>query len=475
MSRLPRCTSTIGWRALWHTWPPPHLLLPKVPKRKLLQLHCRADERQLAIFFRGDFGAFIVSIPTTPPDSLERRIRQLLLLQETAKKVNSILDLEQLLDEIVGGVAEAFGCNRTGVLLKDETTGELEIVALRGFSNVHLKGYRFKVGGDGIIGHVSASGKMHYAPDVRTDPYYVVSESTTLSEVDIPLISRGRLIGLFNAQSSSVGAFSPEQLESLSAMADTIAIAIENARMFRQERLERKKAVREQAEARQIQRALLPESDPEIAGYSVNGKCLQLNAVGGDWYDYLHLDEHLWGIALGDVCGKGMAAALLMSATRSLFRTAAEGARSPAEVLTRLNQSLVKDLPTGRFVTLVYMILDVEHATGRIASAGHPSPLYSGGESGTIELRTEKGLPLGLMHSEYSEIEFAMRAGERLLMYTDGLLEATNALGEEFGISRLKEALERPDVSAASLLSDVQQFARVGMLADDATLVVLRR
>jgi phosphoserine phosphatase RsbU/P len=416
-----------------------------------------------------------VSIPTTPPDSLERRIRQLLLLQETAKKVNSILDLEQLLDEIVGGVAEAFGCNRTGVLLKDETTGELEIVALRGFSNVHLKGYRFKVGGDGIIGHVSASGKMHYAPDVRTDPYYVVSESTTLSEVDIPLISRGRLIGLFNAQSSSVDAFSPEQLESLSAMADTIAIAIENARMFRQERLERKKAVREQAEARQIQRALLPESDPEIAGYSVNGKCLQLNAVGGDWYDYLHLDEHLWGIALGDVCGKGMAAALLMSATRSLFRTAAEGARSPAEVLTRLNQSLVKDLPTGRFVTLVYMILDVEHATGRIASAGHPSPLYSGGESGTIELRTEKGLPLGLMHSEYSEIEFAMRAGERLLMYTDGLLEATNALGEEFGISRLKEALERPDVSAASLLSDVQQFARVGMLADDATLVVLRR
>lgn len=184
--------------------------------------------------------------------SLERRIRQLLLLQETAKKVNSILDLEELLDEIVGGVAEAFGCNRTAILLKDETTDELEIIALRGFSNVHLKGYRFNIGREGIIGHVSASAKMHYAPDVRSDPYYVVSESTTLSEVDIPLISRGKFIGIFNAQSSSLDAFSPEQIELLCALADTIAIALENARLFRQERLEKEKALREQAEARQI-------------------------------------------------------------------------------------------------------------------------------------------------------------------------------------------------------------------------------
>jgi phosphoserine phosphatase RsbU/P len=236
-----------------------------------------------------------MSASTTTDPTLERRIRQLLLLQETAKKVNSILDLEQLLDEIVGGVAEAFGCNRTGVLLKDETTGEMEIVALRGFTTVHLKGYRFKIGGEGIIGHVSEKGKMHYAPDVRTDPFYVVSESSTLSEVDIPLISRGRLIGIFNAQSSSLDAFSPEQIELLRALADTIAIAIENARLFRQERLEKEKALREQAEARQIQRALLPQADPMIEGYAVSGMCLQLSAVGDDWYDYVRLGAGLWG------------------------------------------------------------------------------------------------------------------------------------------------------------------------------------
>ena len=414
-----------------------------------------------------------MTTPATTEPPLERRIRELLLLQEIAKKVNSLLDLEQLLDEIVGGVAEAFGCNRTAVLLKDETADEMEIVALRGFSNVHLKGYRFKIGGEGIIGHVSAAGRMHYAPDVRKDPYYVVSESSTLSEVDIPLISRGKLVGIFNAQTASLDAFSPEQLDLLRALADTIAIAIENARLFRQERLEKEKALRDQAEARQIQRALLPETNPAISGYAVDGLCLQLNAVGGDWYDYLRISDNLWGIALGDVCGKGMAAALLMSATRSLFRTAAEGSQSPSEVLTRLNKSLMKELPTGRFVTLVYLILDAETATAKIANAGHPYPLHMS-ESRIIELRTKEGFPLGLMDSAYSEIELRLQPGDRVLLYTDGILEATNRNGEEFGIARLGESLRKPTASAQSVLADVQQFAQGATLADDVTAVALR-
>jgi phosphoserine phosphatase RsbU/P len=404
---------------------------------------------------------------------LERRVRELLLLQETAKKVNSILDLEQLLDEIVGGVAEAFGCNRTAVLLKDETGDEMEIVALRGFSNVHLKGYRFKIGGEGIIGHVSATGKMHYAPDVRKDPYYTVSESSTLSEVDIPLIVRGKLVGIFNAQTAFLDAFSLEQLELLRALADTIAIAIENARLFRQERLEKEKVLREQAEARQIQRALLPEANPTIPGYDVDGLCLQLNAVGGDWYDYMRIAENLWGFALGDVCGKGMAAALLMSATRSLFRTAAEGSESPSQVLTRLNRSLMKDLPAGRFVTLVYLILDTATATAKIANAGHPYPLCLS-ETGITEMRTKEGFPLGLMDSAYSEIELHLQSGDRLLLYTDGILEATNRSGEEFGILRIGESFRKPGASAQSVLADVQQFAQGATLTDDVTAVALR-
>jgi phosphoserine phosphatase RsbU/P len=410
----------------------------------------------------------------TTNQALERRVRQLLLLQETAKKVNSILDLEKLLDEIVGRVAEAFGCNRTAVLLKDDARNDLEMIALRGFSDVHLKGYRFKVGGEGMVGHVSATEKMRYAPDVRKDPHYVVSESTTLSEVDIPLISRGKLVGIFNAQSSAVNAFSSEQIDLLCALADNIAIAIENARLFRQERSEKEKALREHAEARQIQRALLPAREPVISGYAVDGFCLQLNAVGGDWYDYLDLGDGLWGIALGDVCGKGMAAALLMSATRSLFRTAAEGLKSPAEVLMRLNQALVKDLPEGRFVTLVYSILDTKRATVRVANGGHPYPIFVREQTNITELNTEKGFPLGLMNSEYSEIGLTLQTGDRVLMYTDGVVEATNDGGEEYGTSRLVKSLQKPGVSAQSVLTEVQEFASGGTLSDDATAIVLR-
>src|ERR1700691_2235477 len=406
---------------------------------------------------------------------LERRVRELLLLQETAKKVNSLLDLEKLLDEIVGSVAEAFGGNRTAVLLQDDARNEMEIIALRGFSNVHLKGYRFKVGGEGMVGHVAATARMHYAPDVRKDPYYVISESTTRSEVDIPLISRGKLIGIFNAQSSSVDAFSPEQIDLLRALADNIAIAIENARLFRQERLEKEKALREQTEARHIQRALLPEQDPVISGYAIDGFCLQLNAVGGDWYDYVDLGDGFWGIALGDVCGKGMAAALLMLATRSLFRSAAEGLQSPSEVLVRLNQALLKDLPEGRFVTLVYSILDTRRAIVRVANGGHPYPIFVRKQTNITELKTEEGFPLGLMQSEYPETELSLRTGDRVLMYTDGAAEAMNGAGHEYGTSRLMKSLQKPGVSAHSLLTEVQEFASSGTLSDDATAIVLRR
>lgn len=406
---------------------------------------------------------------------LEERVRQLLLLQETVKKVNSILDLEQLLDEIVGSVAETFGCNRTAVLLKDDLTHEMEVIALKGFANVHLKGFRFKIGGEGIIGHVSATAEMWYAPDVRKDRFYVSSELSTLSEIDLPLISRGKLIGIFNAQSSTPNAFSAEQIQLLRALADNIAVAVENARLFKQERREKEKALREHAEARRIQRALLPDHDPAIPGYGIEGICLQLSAVGGDWYDYIDLGDGVWGIALGDVSGKGMAAALLMAAARSLLRRVAAESRSPAEVLVRLNELLLKDLPDARFVTMVYLVLDTRSNLLTGASAGHPYPLLASGNSAPLSLETAEGPPLGIMPSNYSETQVKLERGDRVLIYSDGVLEATGSDDEEYGIPRLANILSSPDLSAQEVVADVARFAGGRDLSDDATVVLLRR
>lgn len=407
--------------------------------------------------------------------ALEQRLRQLLLLQETVKKANSILDLEQLLDEIVGSIAEAFGCNTAAVVLKDDRSNELVLIALRGFADVHLKGHRFKIGGEGMVGHVGATGKMRYAPDVRQDQYYVPSEPSTLSEVDIPLICRNKLIGVFSAQSSALDAFSPEQIELLCALADNIAIAVENARLFKQERLEKEKGLREQEEARRIQRALLPDADPEIPGYAADGFCLQLSAVGGDWYDFLSLAPDVWGMALGDVCGKGMAAALLMAAARSLLRRAAVQSRSPSEVLTQLNQVLLKDLPVGRFVTMAYLVLDARNHVFTVANAGHPYPLLMSDRCGPRALETAEGGPLGLMSSRYTELQVQLEPGDRVLVYSDGLADATGAGDEEYSSARLLEVLKSADLSARGVIADMQNFTGGRDLPDDATAMLVRR
>lgn len=156
---------------------------------------------------------------TSPEPEMEKNdqtIEELLLLQRVAQKINSILDLDLLLQEIVGDVAETFGYLRSGVLLVDKTTNELEIAAVKGWTtNYHIKGDRFKIGEYGMVGHVAATGQTYYAPDVTVDPYYQVSEDSTRSEVDIPLIVNDELIGVFNIQHQEKNAFSPDRIKLL--------------------------------------------------------------------------------------------------------------------------------------------------------------------------------------------------------------------------------------------------------------------
>ena len=407
--------------------------------------------------------------------SSDKRIQQLLLLQETVKKINSILDLDQLLDEIVGDVALAFGCTRSAILLLDEVANELVIAAVRGFDNVHLKGFRFHVGGEGILGHVGATRRMYYAPDVRLDPHYVISERSTMSEVDIPLVSRGRFIGIFNAQSPVVNAFSAEQLDLLSALADNIAIAVENARLFQHERLQNETALREQAEARRIQRALLPDANPPIPGYDVRAICLQLSAVGGDWYDFIQLNADTWGIVLADVSGKGTAAALLMAASRSLFRRAALGTTSAAETLTAANHALLLDLPDGRFVTLAYLVLDANSGAVKLASAGHPLPLLRR-STGEIEpVQDVAGPPLGLFNASYEETTAHLAPNDTLILCSDGVLEANDDARVEYGESALAEHLRSSEVRAERIIEDVRRFTQSRSMEDDATVVTVTR
>jgi sigma-B regulation protein RsbU (phosphoserine phosphatase) len=205
--------------------------------------------------------------------------------------------------------------------------------------------------------------------------------------------------------------------------------------LFERERQERQRMVREAEEARAIQHSLFAKATPLIPGFAFETAWCPAGALAGDWFDFIDLGDRRYGIVLADVAGKRMPAALLMSTTRALLRSIARLRISPGETLTQLNRTLTEDFPPGKFVTMLYGVLDATSREITIASAGHPRPLLVDHHCAFVEM--DSGLPLGLGISSYPEYTIRLEAGTQLLLYTDGITEAMNANFEEYGPARL--------------------------------------
>src|SRR5271169_3217397 len=194
-----------------------------------------------------------VTVDIPPVGRLQAgQVEDLQKLQKAAQKITSILDLDQLIDNIVNDVARSFGCVEAGIYLHDEGHGDMVLAGVHGCSINH-KGHRLKIGKEGMVGYVASTGQMRYAPDVRKDDYYIGCEESTLSEVAIPLQVGERLVGVFTASHPELDAFPRHQLRVLQALCDHVAVAVHNARRFQSERAERKAMVRESEEARVMQ------------------------------------------------------------------------------------------------------------------------------------------------------------------------------------------------------------------------------
>jgi len=416
---------------------------------------------------RTDFG-----LPTLPsPETSAFRIAELVRLQKSAQRITSSLDLDEIIERVVSEIASSLGCVEINLYLHQPEQGEMVLAGVRGCT-MYGKGYRMKIGTEGMVGYVAATRQMRYAPDVTRDPYYMACEPATRSEVAIPLQVENDLVGVFTASHCELNAFSPEQLRMLQGLCAHVAVAVHNARRFHDERDQRERMSREAEEARLIQQALLPHSSPLIPGFRVTGLSVPAGAIGGDWYDFIPLRDGRWGLVLADVSGKGTAAALLMSATRGMLRSLAQTGSGPAEVLTRLNEMLVEDIPSGRFVTMVYAELDPATRVLQIANAGHLPPLLVD-PSGHRWIATEHGLPLGVAVSKFSETEITLGEHSRIAFYSDGITEAALASGEEYGSERLLSQLQLPDASPENLLSDVRKFVNGTGLRDDATVILV--
>jgi serine phosphatase RsbU (regulator of sigma subunit)/predicted ester cyclase len=252
-------------------------------------------------------------------------------------------------------------------------------------------------------------------------------------------------------------------------------------RRLEQERIERERVEQELRLARSMQQASLPKEVPELEGWQISPYYQPAREVGGDFYDFFELEDGRVGLAVGDATGKGMPAAIAVTASCSMLRAVAQASdsSSPGEVLERVNETLLTRIPVNMFVTCFYAILDPKSGSLRYANAGHNLPCCRHQHAAT-DLNA-RGMPLGLMPGmSYEENETALVAEEGVLFYTDGLVEAHNRQGEMFGTPRLRSLLNEHPMGgtelSATLMEELERFTGEGWeQEDDITLLTLER
>lgn len=275
--------------------------------------------------------------------------------------------------------------------------------------------------------------------------------------------------------------YTRQELEALSALATQVAPALRVAQMVQEQQAqirERERIEQELRTAQAIQKAFLPKETPMLAGWQLTPYYQPAREVGGDFYDFIALEDGLLGLVIGDVTGKGVPAALVMATVLTMLRSTARDAASPAEVLGQVNDLLAAEIPAGVFVTCFYALLDPRDGHLRYANAGHEAPYRQQGDQASELWAT--GMPLGMLPgSRYEEFEATLAPGESLLFYSDGLVEAHNPSGEMFGFPRLQALLSAPAREPALLdfvLAQLYGFTGAHWeQEDDVTLLALER
>jgi sigma-B regulation protein RsbU (phosphoserine phosphatase) len=353
---------------------------------------------------------------------------------------------------------------------------------------------RFPLGGrDGIVGWVRAT-KRHllvrdFAAEAATlpaSPNYT-SQRPPRSALFVPLIADDAVLGALALQSLRPAAFTGDHLRLLTNIGNQAAAALENAQLHRLA-VEKERMEQELVLARQIQSSLLPACCPHIQGYGLAAEWRSARHVSGDFYDFFALPDgtdRKWGILIGDVSDKGVPAALFMSLSRSLIRSGVIGANSPATGLKNANGWILKDTTSGMFVTVFYAVLDVAKHELTYVSCGHNPPLLLRGQTGECEWLSTKGIALGVMEGiELEEKKVDLGSQDLLLLYTDGITEATNSDQDFYGTDRLLATLRdtrsrlphaSPEQTIEAVLASVSAFVGEELADDDITLVALRR
>ena len=374
-------------------------------------------------------------------DRVRRDAEAFETLAEIGHEVASVLDLDELFSRIAQLAKRVIDYRTFGILLLNEETGELEMkLAVQYGEKVQVPRVRL---GEGLVGYAALHREPVLVPDVSQDPRYIKLVPDVRSELAIPLLLKDRCIGVVDLESPELDAFSKRDVEILTLLASQAAVAIENARLYEEIRANEERLEKELRFAQRVQTALLPAGPPKrLKGIEVAAAFAPAREVGGDFHDYLSPEAHTLVVAVGDVSGKGVPAALYSAFAAELVRGRTFRRRylpdrsSPAGVLSSVNTILQQRQLEEYYCTLCYTVFDLKRRVLTLANSGLPYPIRCTAEScAQIEL---PGVPLGAFQgSTYDEITFALHAGDLFVICTDGVFEAMNAHGQEFTAARL--------------------------------------
>ena len=406
-----------------------------------------------------------------------RQARTLLLLNEIARELTSILNLDQLLKRIAELLSRLIDYQMFSILLLDASGEKLQHrFSLRFQENIQLK-HDVPLG-KGIVGHAAQHKHAVLVPDVSKDPRYVPANPETRSELAVPLIYKDKVIGVLDLEHTRRGFFTDDHKRTVTTLAAQVAIALENARLYEEIARQEKRLERDLELARELQFRLLPQSLPKLPHLELAAKFAPARAIGGDLYDFVSYSLSRTALVIGDVSGKGAPAAIYAALVSGILRSHAPIEPGPAEMLRAVNFSLGERRIDGQFVSLIYAVWDDERQTLQVANSGLPRPLYW--HDDRIEIIEATGLPLGLFDdADYDEFTFNAKPGDKFVFFSDGILDARNEAGELFGRSRVEQIVTNSDgVSAEDLVNSlfdaVAEHASGVETFDDQTVVVIK-
>ncbi len=420
---------------------------------------------------------------SSSPDADLSVIDKLRLLLDITKTISRSLDTEEVLTLLMDTLGSLIPYDAAGIYLieTDDDKNNQYI-----FRSKVIRGYRISFEqiepqlrlGEGFIGYVAQTRKSLICPDVTKDERYFPARKRTRSELVTPIVSNEKVIGVFDLESDELNAYERDDLAVLEMLASQVAIIIEKADLYNQ--LVEKKRLKAQLEiAREVQLELLPDGDPEVDDFDMSAYIFPTEEVSGDYYDWVKVFDDQVAIIVADAVGKGIPAALLMAFLRASMRAGVQIGYAPHIAFSKVGNLLWDSVESHQFITAIYGIFDATNRTFVYSNAGHNPPLLVG-EDGKHRFVEYGDMALGMFRDTHYHQHFIRLAkGQVLVLYTDGITEAVNQDGEEYGQERFaKRVQDGLHLSAKKMIEfireDIAVFTKQTSLNDDATLFIVK-